>query len=414
MMRSNTNRSSSTGRSSEFSLGSSASKNSTGSSASSPSSSKSSPKKKLSMGDIFLNCLPIPDFDDYPDTNLGSSGNSNKWKYEIKGLINSKSDIEIISGDIKFSWEEILKATKNFSKDSIIGESRCSVVYKGQLANKTLVAVKRAKQDKNKSERNKDKDITRVSFKNEIETLQQIQHINLVGFHGYVEIGDELIIILEYVPNGTLRDHLDCFNGKVLELSDRLEIAKDVAHALTHLHSFSKKPIIHRDVKSTNILITNTLHAKVADFGFARLASTEPGVSVVHTQVKGTLGYIDPQYFITNELNEKSDVYSFGVLLVELISGRFVIEPNREKKERLTIEWALDKLGKGKASEVLDPILDQTSAASFAAERILELADKCLSKTRKPRPDMKTCSEILWDITKDYNALLNSEKEPQL
>lgn len=156
-------------------------------------------------------------------------------------------------------------------------------------------------------------------------------------------------------------------NGNVLNLPKRLDIAIDVAHAITYLHTYTginwgtqvscrfqfkwhlfrecvvfhaDHPIIHRDIKSSNILLTEHLRAKVADFGFARLAAdSESGATHVSTQVKGTAGYLDPEYLRTYQLTEKSDVYSFGVLLVELVTGRRPIEPTRELKERITARW---------------------------------------------------------------------------
>ncbi|RRT38816.1 hypothetical protein B296_00046515 [Ensete ventricosum] len=130
-----------------------------------------------------------------------------------------------------------------------------------------------------------------------------------------------------------------CQRGKILELATRLEIAIDVAHAITYLHMYSDNPIIHRDIKSSNILLTDNLRAKVADFGFARLFMVESDATHVSTQVKGTAGYLDPEYLRTYQLTVKSDVYSFGVLLVELVSGRRPIEPRRELNERLTANW---------------------------------------------------------------------------
>lgn len=207
-----------------------------------------------------------------------------------------------------------------------------------------------------------------VEFQSEVRTLAQVEHLNLVRFYGFLEHGDERILLVEYVPNGTLRDHLDCeffpcsiccsyilykivshyeisfldlgVHGNNLDFASRLDIAIDVAHAVTYLHMYTDHPIIHRDIKSSNILLTDNLRAKVADFGFARLAAdAESGATHVSTQVKGTAGYLDPEYLSTYQLTEKSDVYSFGVLLVEIVTGRRPIEPKRELKERITTRW---------------------------------------------------------------------------
>ncbi|XP_052886425.1 calmodulin-binding receptor-like cytoplasmic kinase 1 isoform X2 [Gossypium arboreum] len=231
-----------------------------------------------------------------------------------------------------FSFEDICKATVNFSPENKIGEGGFGTVYKGRLKDGSLVAVKRAKKDKY------DQGLPQ-QFKNEILTLSKIEHLNLVRLFGYLEHKDEQIIVVEYVGNGNLREHLDGVRGNGLEIAERLDIAIDVAHAITYLHTYTDPPIIHRDIKASNILITEKLRAKVADFGFARLATEDPTATHISTQVKGTAGYVDPEYTRTYQLTDKSDVYSFGVLLVELMTGRYPIESKKPVKERVTIRW---------------------------------------------------------------------------
>uniref|UniRef100_A0A0D9VPK5 non-specific serine/threonine protein kinase n=1 Tax=Leersia perrieri TaxID=77586 RepID=A0A0D9VPK5_9ORYZ len=330
-----------------------------------------------------------------------SSGSNFERRRSIRGLYgpmhrNSSEKDKDIPGSTKFSLPEIQKATKNFSPNLKIGQGGSGTVYKGQLNDGTLVAVKRAKKNVY------DKHMGR-EFRNEIETLQCIEHLNLVRFHGYLEFGGEQLIIVEYVPNGNLREHLDCVNERLLEFSLRLDIAIDVAHAITYLHTYSDQPVIHRDIKSSNILLTNNCRAKVADFGFAKLAPTD--ASHVSTQVKGTAGYLDPEYLRTYQLTEKSDVYSFGVLLVELITGRRPIEPRRTIVERVTAKWAMEKFVEGNAIQTLDPNLEATDAINLAVEKMYELALQCLATTKRNRPSMRRCAEILWSIRKDYREL---------
>ncbi|URE25164.1 tyrosine protein kinase domain containing protein [Musa troglodytarum] len=229
--------------------------------------------------------------------------------------------------------EEILQATKNFSRSLKVGQGGFGIVYKGTLDDGTHIAVKRAKKSMHDNH-------VSVEFQSEIKILGQIEHFNLVRFFGYLEDNDERVIVVEYVPNGTLREHLDGgFRGSYLDLSSRLDIAVDVAHAVTYLHMYADNPIIHRDIKSSNILLTENLRAKVADFGFARLGVNEAGVTHISTQVRGTAGYLDPEYLRTYHLTDKSDVFSFGVLLVELTSARRPIERKRILEERVTIKW---------------------------------------------------------------------------
>ncbi|KAL5210782.1 hypothetical protein ABZP36_006405 [Zizania latifolia] len=329
----------------------------------------------------------------------GSSSGSTFERRSVKGLyspMQRNSSDRDIPGSTKFSLPEIQKATKNFSPNLKIGQGGSGTVYKGQLHDGTLIAVKRAKKNVY------DKHMGR-EFRNEIETLRCIEHLNLVRFHGYLEFGGEQLIIVEYVPNGNLREHLDCVNGKTLEFSLRLDIAIDVAHAITYLHTYSDHPVIHRDIKSSNILLTNNCRAKVADFGFAKLAPTD--ASHVSTQVKGTAGYLDPEYLRTYQLNEKSDVYSFGVLLVELVTARRPIEPKRAIVERVTAKWAMEKFVEGNAIQTLDPNLEATDAINLAVEKMYELALPCLATTKRNRPSMRRCAEILWSIRKDYREL---------
>ncbi|KAK3009619.1 hypothetical protein RJ639_013804, partial [Escallonia herrerae] len=305
-------------------------------------------------------------------------------------------------GSTKFTMAEINKATRNFSPTLKIGQGGFGTVYKGRLEDGTLVAVKRAKKciyDKHLG----------VEFQSEIRTLAQVEHINLIRYYGYLEHEDERIVVVEYAANGTLREHLDSLHANVLDLAARLDIAIDVAHAITYLHMYTDHPIIHRDIKSSNILLTENLRAKVADFGFARLATdSNSDATHVSTQVKGTAGYLDPEYLRTYQLTDRSDVYSFGVLLVEVVTGRRPIEPRREIKERITVRWAMKKFTDGDAIMTLDPRLERSPATNFALQKIYELALQCLAPHRKHRPSMRRCAEILWSIRKDYRELVAS------
>ncbi|KAK3016488.1 hypothetical protein RJ639_007177 [Escallonia herrerae] len=299
------------------------------------------------------------------------------------------------AGRAEFSFEEIYKATGNFAPGNIIGEGGFGVVYKGKLKDGSLMAVKRVKKDMYDRHLSKE-------FRNEILTLSQIEHLNLVRFFGYVEHGDEHIILVEYVANGTLREHLDGIREKELEIAERLDIAIDVAHAVTYLHMYTDPPIIHRDIKASNILITDKLRAKVADFGFARIAVEDPEATHISTQVKGTAGYLDPEYLKTHQLTDRSDVYSFGVLLVELMTGRQPIELKKTIKERVTTQWAMQKLKQGEVVLAMDPRLRRSPASLLVVEKVLKLARQCLAPSRPSRPSMKNCAEVLWRIRKDF------------
>ncbi|WCJ42929.1 calmodulin-binding receptor-like cytoplasmic kinase 1 [Euphorbia peplus] len=296
-----------------------------------------------------------------PSSTGNSSQNSSGFKFSSSYSSSSYRSGPI--GTLAFSIEEIFKATANFSSANKIGEGGFGIVYKGKLMDGSLVAVKRAKKN------NYDKHVA-MEFKNEILTLSKIEHLNLVKLHGYVEHGDERLIVVEYVGNGTLREHLDGVQGIGLEVAQRLDIAIDVAHAITYLHMYSDPPIIHRDIKSSNILITEKLRAKVADFGFARLTTEDLGVTHISTQIKGTTGT--------------------------------PIDQKRPSKERVTTRWAMQKLKEKEAILAMDPMLRRSPSSNMVVEKVLELASRCLSSDRQSRPSMKECAELLWKIRKDF------------
>lgn len=308
------------------------------------------------------------------------------------------SEVETGHLTIKLSFEGIYKATGNFSPAKKIGDGGFGTVYKARLENGLTVAIKRAKVDKYNPHMS-------AEFKNEILALSKIEHLNLVRFYGYVEHAAERIIVVEYVSNGTLREHLDWKRGNGLEIAERLDIATDIAHAITYLHTYSDPPFIHRDIKASNILITDKLRAKVADFGFARLGVEDTGVTHISTQVKGTAGYLDPEYLKTYQLTEKSDVYSFGVLLVEIITGRHPTESKRSPDERVTTRWALKRLKDGEAVVAMDPRLRRNVGSIQAVEKALILAQQCLAPSRKSRPSMRKCAEVLWGIRKEFREI---------
>lgn len=297
-----------------------------------------------------------------------------------------------------FTLSELTKATNNFSPSLKIGQGGFGTVYKGKLKDGTIVAIKRAKKNLYDAHLS-------AEFRNEISTLSSIEHLNLVKLIGLAEEGPERVLVVEYVANGNLREHLDGHYGTVLDLVTRLDIAIDVAHALTYLHLYADKSIIHRDIKSSNILLTENFRAKVADFGFSRLGPTDFDATHVSTQVKGTAGYLDPEYLKTHRLTQKSDVYSYGVLLVELFTGRRPIEQKTVSAERVTTAWAFQMFVDGKGLEVLDPKLERTSSAYIMIERVLELAFQCVAPRKQERPTMKQTTEVLWGVRKDLRSL---------
>ncbi|RZC51067.1 hypothetical protein C5167_019491 [Papaver somniferum] len=296
-------------------------------------------------------------------------------------------------GSVHLSMSQIIKATQNFSPSLLVGEGGFGTVYRAQLQDGPVVAVKRAKKENLNS--------LQAEFSSEVELLSKIEHRNLVRLLGYIDKGNERIIITEFVPNGTLREHLDGQRGKILDFYQRLEISIDIAHALAYLHLYAEKEIIHRDVKSSNILLTENLKAKVADFGFARAGPQEVEKTHISTKVKGTAGYLDPEYLRTYQLTTKSDVFSFGVLLIEILTGRRPVEMRRAADERITIRWAFKNYKAGKLVEMLDPSMTEAVHVEILS-KMFSLAFQCAAPTRRDRPNMKEAGEQLWEIRMNY------------
>ncbi|KAG6724026.1 hypothetical protein I3842_03G237900 [Carya illinoinensis] len=296
-------------------------------------------------------------------------------------------------GSLHLTLSQATKATGNFSPSLQIGEGGFGAVYRAQLEDGQVVAIKRAKKELFES--------LRTEFSSEVDLLAKIDHRSLVKLLGYIDKGNERLIITEYVPNGTLREHLDGQRGKILDFNQRIEIAIDVAHGLTYLHQYAEKQIIHRDVKSSNILLTESMRAKVADFGFARLGPVESDQTHISTKVKGTVGYLDPEYMRTYQLTTKSDVYSFGILLIEILTGHRPVDMKKTPEERVTLRWAFNKYNEGSVVDLVDPLMEEV-VDSEVLMKMFSLAFHCAAPIRADRPDMKSVGEQLWAIRADY------------
>lgn len=285
-------------------------------------------------------------------------------------------NVPVIRGARNFSFEELKRYTNNFSEVNDVGSGGYGKVYRGTPPNGQLIAIKRAQHGSMQGA---------LEFKTEIELLSRVHHKNLVSLVGFCFDQGEQMLVYEYIPNGTLRDSLSGKSGIRLDWMRRLKVALGSARGLAYLHELADPPIIHRDIKSNNILLDDRLNAKVADFGLSKLVGdSEKGH--VTTQVKGTMGYLDPEYYMTNQLTEKSDVYSYGVVMLELITARSPIEKGkyivREVKIRLDKTKDLYNL-----HEILDPAIGLgTSLGGF--ERFVDLALRCVEESGAERPTM--------------------------
>ncbi|GLJ09795.1 hypothetical protein SUGI_0116000 [Cryptomeria japonica] len=302
-----------------------------------------------------------------------------------------------------FSYQELQQATNFFDEKNELGDGGFSAVYLGKLEDGRVVAVKRLYQENSK----------RIEqFINEIRILSSLYHPNLVRLYGCTSPENPiLLLVYEYVPNGTLADHLHGSRRSLrgLPCGTRLKIALQTAQALAYLHNIDP-PIFHRDVKSSNILLDEHLVAKVADFGLSRLVPVN--VTHVTTAPQGTPGYVDPEYHQCFQLTEKSDVYSFGVVLMEIISAKKAVDIMRNRSEISLANMAIDKIRRGVLDELVDPDLkiesnDEVKAVVVA---VAELAFECLARERDFRPCMKEVVARLEQIKEMLQQSIESSK----
>ncbi|XP_059642129.1 LEAF RUST 10 DISEASE-RESISTANCE LOCUS RECEPTOR-LIKE PROTEIN KINASE-like 1.4 isoform X2 [Cornus florida] len=324
---------------------------------------------------------------------------STNFSQSIPSYPSSKSDLENAStyfGAQVFTYAELEEATENFDASRELGDGGFGTVYYGKLKDGRIVAVKRLYENNFK----------RVEqFVNEVRILTTLRHENLVTLHGCTsKRSRELLLVYEYISNGTVADHLHGkrSNSGLLSWPVRLNIAIETAEALAYLHA---SDVIHRDVKTNNILLENDFHVKVADFGLSRLFPND--VTHVSTAPQGTPGYVDPEYYQCYQLTEKSDVYSFGVVLVELISSKQAVDTNRHRHDINLANMAVNKIQNHTLHELVDPSIgfETDSTVRRMATLVAQLAFRCLQQEKDMRPSMGEVLEALKGIkNEEYNA----------
>ncbi|GMI72739.1 PBS1-Like 23 [Hibiscus trionum] len=334
---------------------------------------------------------------------LKTDGSKQKIAEEIKKIGKTKVSASI------FTFRQLLLATHNFNPDSLVGEGGFGRVYQGYIeAIDQVVAVKQL--DRNGLQGSRE-------FFSEVLMLSLAQHPNLVNLVGYCSDGDQRILVYEFMPNGSLENHLlDISPGlQPLDWNTRMKIAVGAAKGLEYLHDFADPPIIFRDFKASNILLDASFNPKLSDFGLAKLGPTE-GKDHVSTRVMGTYGYCAPEYAMTGKLTTKSDVYSFGVVFLELISGRRAIDLGRPIEEQNLVDWA-EPLFKDRQKFPLmaDPLLQGNYPLKGLCQA-LAVAAMCLQEDADCRPliaDVVTAIEFLArpkeNINIDAEVQVNSD-----
>ncbi|CAA7410279.1 unnamed protein product [Spirodela intermedia] len=338
---------------------------------------------------------------DRSDTYYPSTGNTtgsyrgyalHSGPAESAGIGNSK---------LWFTYEEIADMTHGFSRENLLGEGGFGCVYKGWLEDGRVVAVKQLKAGSGQGER---------EFRAEVEIISRVHHRHLVSLVGYCIADSDRSLVYEFVPNNTLEHHLHGRGLPVMDWGKRLKIAIGSARGLAYLHEDCHPRIIHRDIKSANILLDNFFEAQVADFGLAKLSNdTNTHVS---TRVMGTFGYMAPEYASSGKLTDRSDVFSFGVVLLELITGRKPVDPSQPLGDESLVEWARPRLvhalETGGFEELVDPRLEGNYSKGEMF-RMVEAAAACVRHSAPKRPRMVQVLRAL-DNEGDLPDLTNGVK----
>ncbi|KAG6554141.1 hypothetical protein Mapa_004057 [Marchantia paleacea] len=282
---------------------------------------------------------------------------------------------------------QLKTATSNFAEEAKIGEGGFGSVYKGFLEGKE-VAIKKS------SNAILQLVASKQMFMNEVQIMSSVNHRYLVSLLGCCMTSKSALLVFEYVPQGTLAEHLYCRRGQGLDWNQRLKIARQTAEALSYLQFTANPPIYHRDVKSANILLDEQLNAKVADFGISKLAPNLDATTHYSTlAVQGTPGYIDPEYYVSYQMTGKSDVYSFGVVLLELITSRAPLDYRRGERDSTLVKMATHLVRTDALHLLVDPMLmivfDDEEEVKKSILSVAELALRCVDRSPDDRPDMQ-------------------------
>ncbi|CAD6254360.1 unnamed protein product [Miscanthus lutarioriparius] len=295
----------------------------------------------------------------------------------LQQLLSQKADI---AERMIIPLDELTKATNNFDKARELRGGGHGTVYKGILSDLHVVAIK-------KSNITVQKEID--EFINEVAILSQINHKNVVKLFGCCLETEVPLLVYEFISNGTLYDHLHVEEPRSLTWDSRLRIATEIATSLVYLHSSVSIPIIHRDIKSSNKLLDDTMTSKISDFGASRYIPVDK--TGLTTRVQGTIGYLDPMYFYTSRLTDKSDVYSFGVILVELLTRKKPFSYLSAEGDGLVSHF-VNLLSEGNLVQIIDP---QVMEGGTEVQEVATLAASCINLRGEERPTMRLVEHIL-------------------
>ncbi|KAJ9177474.1 hypothetical protein P3X46_012690 [Hevea brasiliensis] len=304
---------------------------------------------------------------------------------ENMNLISMNDEIESVAGPRSYSYQDLVLATRNFSNERKLGQGGFGAVYKGYLTHFGMtVAVKKITKRSNKD--------VKKEYMTEVKIISQLRHRNLVPILGWCHDKGEFLLVYEFMPNGSLDSHL--FKKKIpLTWTARYRIALGLASALLYLHEGSEKCVLHRDIKSSNIMLDSSMNAKLGDFGLALFI--EPDLGPESTGLAGTNGYMAPEYISTRRATMDSDVYSFGLVALEIVTGRMAVDPIGEEDEAITlVKWIWDLYEKEELSTAVDEILadnfDETQVKC-----LLIVGLWCAHPASNNRPSIRQAIQVL-------------------
>ncbi|WCJ25423.1 Protein kinase superfamily protein [Euphorbia peplus] len=318
----------------------------------------------------------------------------------------SPSDTGVNNSKAWFTYGELVQATNGFSMKNLLGEGGFGCVYKGILVDGREVAVKQLKIGGSQGER---------EFQAEVEIISRVHHRHLVSLVGYCSSQNQRLLVYEFVPNDTLHFHLHDEGRPVMDWETRVKVAAGAARGIAYLHEDCHPRIIHRDIKSSNILLDSNFEARVADFGLAKIALELDSNTHVSTRVMGTFGYMAPEYAQSGKLTEKSDVYSFGVMLLELITGRRPVDASQPMGDESLVEWARPLLTEALDSEDFTALVDPRLENKYVARemfRMIEAAAACVRHSASKRPRMSQVVRAL-DSLDESSDLSNGMRPGQ-